>query len=83
MVDVDIAGIRIRIRICARNANGNADADANAVVVLERTNPDEYGARAQKSMVKTKFKRPQVLLLCWIMRVQGSAYNILIGDRYR
>jgi hypothetical protein len=64
MVDVDIAGIRIRIRICARNANGNADADANAVVVLERTNPDEYGARAQKSMVKTKFKRPQVLLLC-------------------
>ena len=70
MVDADIAGIRIRIRICARNANGNgnadadADADGNAVVVLERTNPDEYGARAQKSMVKTKFKRPQVLLLC-------------------
>jgi hypothetical protein len=68
MVDADIAGIRVRIRICARNANGNADADAdadaNAVVVLERTNPDEYGARAQKSMVKTKFKRPQVLLLC-------------------
>ena len=64
MVDADIAGIRIRIRICARNANGDADADGNAVVVLERTNPDEYGARAQKSMVKTKFKRPQVLLLC-------------------
>ena len=68
MVDADIAGIRIRIRICARNANADADADAdadgNAVVVLERTNPDEYGARAQKSMVKTKFKRPQVLLLC-------------------
>ena len=64
MVDVDIAGIRIRIRICARNANADADADGNAVVVLERTNPDEYGARAQKSMVKTKFKRPQVLLLC-------------------